>query len=155
MKKKSTSLMRQVACVCLWMHACVRVCVITHLAMYVLWMFVDLLFSTTPRSKTATHSPPYVSLFLSLLLVLHLSTPSLIKICRPKLLIKSHLKSLKVSLRLIQFAFLNREHCLKGLINWTGKKSLLSAPCRQSLWDNIQKELSSPPLAHPPDKCLS
>lgn len=78
-------------------------------------MFADLLFNRTLRSKTASHSPPCRSLFL------HLSTPSLIKICRPWLLIKSHLKSLKVSLRLIQFAFLNREHCLKGLINWTEK----------------------------------
>lgn len=41
----------------------------------------------------------------------------LFKNYRPWLLIKSHLKSLKVSLILIQFAFLNREHCLKGLIN--------------------------------------
>lgn len=70
----------------------------------------------TPRSKPQPTLPPHVSLFL------HLPTPSLIKNCRPWLLIKSHLKSLKVRLRLIQFAFLNREHCLKGLINWTKKK---------------------------------
>ena len=86
-----------------------------------------------PDQNRKTHSPsPCLSLSLSLSLFLRFSTPSLIKNCRPWLLIKSHLKSLKVSLRLIQFAFLNREHCLKGLINWT-KKCLLSAPRRQSL----------------------
>lgn len=114
---------------------CVYVCNPASGYFCVLWMFVDLLFSRTPRSKRQPTLPPHDYLSFrtrSLLLFLHLSTPSLIKNCRPWLLIKSHLKSLKVSLRLIQFAFLNREHCLKGLINWTKKKCLLSAPCRQS-----------------------
>lgn len=81
---------------------------------------VDVCGSCLQQDPQIKNGNPLSCLCLSLFL--HLSTPSLIKICRPWLLIKSHLKSLKVSLRLIQFAFLNREHCLKGLINWTGKK---------------------------------
>lgn len=111
--------------------ACVRIsaCVFISVCACMLWVFVHPFSSRTPRSKPQPTLPPHASLFLflSLSLFLHLSTPSLIKNCRPWLLIKSHLKSLKVSLRLIQFAFLNREHCLKGLINWL--KMPLSAMC--------------------------
>lgn len=110
-------------CICVCVHASVDVCVCVCICCGCLCI----LSPAGPPDQNGNPLSLPMPLCFSLSLFLHLSTPSLIKNCRPWLLIKSHLKSLKVSLRLIQFAFLNREHCLKGLINWL--KMPLSAMC--------------------------
>ena len=138
-KKNQTAGIRLIfsstGCICVRVCKCVRVCVCVCVCVYTVCCGCLCILSPAgppDQNRNPLSLPMPLCISLSLSLFLQLSTPSLIKNCRPWLLIKSHLKSLKVSLRLIQFAFLNREHCLKGLINWT-KKCLLSAPCHQSL----------------------